>query len=194
MPATNSAQSPSVLERGHTLVETAVALLILAILMGFGIPTLGSLTQSNRMTSAQNRFVTHLSFARAEAVRRMHRVVLCPTRNHETCSPDPLWHRGWMVFVDRDRDRERGRGEPVLRIGEPMHAQLHATTPRTRRRISFFPDGRSPGSNLTLTFCDRTGTVKPEAIILSSLGRARHSEAGPGGRDLHCPGNAPGHP
>jgi type IV fimbrial biogenesis protein FimT len=55
-----------------------------------------------------------------------------------------------------------------------------------RKQIIYRADGRSAGSNLTLTFCDPGDKVPPRAVILSNSGRARISQTRWDGTPLSC--------
>lgn len=46
--------------RGVTLVETMVALAVLAIIISIGVPSYVSITQSNRATNTANELLHHL--------------------------------------------------------------------------------------------------------------------------------------
>jgi type IV fimbrial biogenesis protein FimT len=82
--------------RGFSLVELMVVLVILAILVGIGVPSFRRMTANNRLATSANLIVTALQTARAEAIRRNQRVMLCPTTTGANCSGSN-WNR-FIVF------------------------------------------------------------------------------------------------
>ncbi|GIX23449.1 MULTISPECIES: GspH/FimT family pseudopilin [Caldimonas] len=68
---------------GFTLVELMVALAVLAILLGLGVPSFRAMIESNRATSQTNEVLGALHAARAEAIRR--------NATHRFCSDNSGW-------------------------------------------------------------------------------------------------------
>ena len=75
---------------GFTLVELIVVMAIFAILLAIGAPSYQSITTSNRITAEINGLVTHLQFARAEAVKRGQNVTVASQNGNN-------WANGWLV-------------------------------------------------------------------------------------------------
>jgi type IV fimbrial biogenesis protein FimT len=88
-------------QRGYTLIELMVAITIVAILLGIGVPSFREFTRSNRITAAQNDLVTSLNLARSEALRRNRPVSVCASTDGTACGVDTDWISGWMAFTDR---------------------------------------------------------------------------------------------
>jgi len=171
---------------GFTLLEALVTTAVLALTLTVAVPSIQRLYHSNALTSQVNRLIAHLNLARSTAVTRSRRVLLCPSADQQSCLTDPLWHRGWIVFEDLNGDRERDSSEPVLRSVTGSEAGLSLTSSRYRQRIVYRPDGSPRGSNATFTFCDPSGTVPPQAVILSNSGRPRVAERAADGSPLSC--------
>lgn len=57
-------------ERGFTLVELLVGLTLLAVLLGLGVPAMGTYLQNSKLASAASNYYTGLQTARTEAIRR----------------------------------------------------------------------------------------------------------------------------
>lgn len=55
---------------GFTLIELVMVLTVLAILVGWGFPSLTQSIRSNRMVAQNNELVAMLAYARSEAIRR----------------------------------------------------------------------------------------------------------------------------
>lgn len=57
-------------QRGFTIVELLVGLTLLAVLMGLGVPAMGTYLQNSKLASAAGGYFTGLQTARTEAIRR----------------------------------------------------------------------------------------------------------------------------
>lgn len=176
-------------ENGFTLIELLVTLALTLTLLSIGIPSLQSLAAGSRQTAEINSFVRHLKLARSEAVKSGRDHVLCPSADLSHCRDDTTWQRGFILFEDGNEDGTRDAEEPLDHVNRPtgqIGIDMQSTEGRTY--ITFRADGRSAGSNLTLTFCDPAGAVPPKAVILSNSGRARISPTDPDGNPLSCGG------
>lgn len=174
-------------ESGLTLIELMVTLALGVIVLGIGIPSFASLAAGNQQTAEINNFVRHLGLARSSAVKTGRDHVLCPSLDLSYCLDDTGWQQGFILFEDRDEDGLRDEDEKLVHVSRPtgkIGIDMLSTTGRTH--ITFRADGRSAGSNLTLTFCDPEDDVRPKAVILSNTGRARVSQTRPDGSPLSC--------
>jgi type IV fimbrial biogenesis protein FimT len=61
--------SPSA-NRGFTLIELLVGMTLLAVLLGLGVPAMGTYLQNSKLASAASSYYTGLQMARTEAIRR----------------------------------------------------------------------------------------------------------------------------
>ena len=93
-------------QRGFTLLELMVTLLVAGIVLGIGVPNFMEFQRNNAMIAAANDMITGLYLARTEAVKRQLPVTLCG-------SPDPLiaapvcglgGNGGFIVFVDENNN------------------------------------------------------------------------------------------
>ena len=100
--------------RGMTLVELLVGLLILSILLAIGVPSFNQFIASNRLTAYTNDMLSTLTLARSEAIKRNGREVLCKSADGETCAGAGGWNQGWIVFADPNNNANRDAGEPVV--------------------------------------------------------------------------------
>ncbi|MCC5858549.1 MAG: GspH/FimT family pseudopilin [Ectothiorhodospiraceae bacterium] len=66
------------IERGVTLIELMVALIVLGIIAGVAFPNFQNLVRDNRTTTHTNELVTAINLARSEAVRRGGTVTVAP--------------------------------------------------------------------------------------------------------------------
>jgi len=172
------------LVRGITLLELITTLAVAAISLAIVVPGWSALSQRSQLTSAANLVLTHLRYARTEAVTRGEAVTLCPSDDGSSCSVDPFgWHRGYLVFVDADGDRSRHTDETLLRIQDAAAAGLRLHTSVGRPAIRFRPDGAAWGTNATFRVC--LGG-EGRAVVLYGSGRARVDRRAPGGRAVSC--------
>lgn len=92
-------------QRGFTLVELMVALVIFGILVGAGVPALQGLLNTMASRTNADQLATALSFARQAAVSRGQTVSICASTNSNTCSGgNNDWDQGWIIFVNLDAD------------------------------------------------------------------------------------------
>src|SRR5690606_39010637 len=88
-----------------------VVLAILAIGAAVAVPSYNSFMTRNRIAAVSNEFVSVLSFARMEAIKRGYRVGVrasAATANNE-------WGGGLVVWADINNDGIPNAGEEVLR-------------------------------------------------------------------------------
>ena len=98
--------------RGFTLLELMVVVVIAGILLGLGVPAMGNFIRNARMTSAANDMLAALHYARSEAIKRRVAVTVCATTEPLLALPSlpacsnstDISGMGWVVFVDPDRD------------------------------------------------------------------------------------------
>ena len=164
-------------QSGLTHIELLLALLVVAILAGVGLPAWSGGLEAARADSARADLLASLSAAAGRATVTGTRAVLCPSRDAEHCSDDADWSQGWLVFMDPNADRELEGGERVLRRQPalPGHVRLRSTAGRLR--IVFQGNGGNAGSNVTFTLCDGRGPAKSRSLILSNQGRLREAPA-----------------
>jgi type IV fimbrial biogenesis protein FimT len=65
--------------RGFTIVELLVGITLLAVLLGLGVPAMGTYLQNSKLASATASYLAGLQTARAEAIRRNTRAELALT-------------------------------------------------------------------------------------------------------------------
>ena len=161
---------------GLTLAELLIAIALVAILAGLGLPALDRALLDARRTAAMESLLRAVWFARAEALRRGRPVVLCASGGMDRCSDDAAaWSLGWLV-VPGDTP------ETLLRRG------AGAQDPRARllanRSAFHFQPFERRSTNGTLAWCDRRGEAAARAVVIAPTGRPR-LERGAG--SLSCP-------
>jgi len=155
---------------GFTILELMVAITVLALLLGVGVPGFRDFVRNSRMTAATNDIVTDFSIARSEAVKRRVPVTLCKSQNLTACDADATGaFRTWIMFVD-DADPAVAAGTDgngVVDAGEVILRQrtiadtITVTTNANARRVTFLPSGypnAAAGGNVTdFVLCDERG-------------------------------------
>ena len=168
------------LPRGYTLAELLIVIAVAGVLLALAMPAFATLIDHTRARGAADRLHTELSLARQEALLRRRQVTLCRTVNHRQCVYAGPWSMGTMSFEDRNRNERLDAGELLLRVTSAAdYAGLHVVDHSQRRHISFRPDGRSGGTNLTLRLCNRK--LEPlRLLVINTGGRVRAMAPTPG--------------
>nr|WP_300988828.1 GspH/FimT family pseudopilin [Thiocapsa sp.] len=122
--------------RGVTLIELMVSLIVLAILIGIGVPSFQSIMQRDRVTDATNDLLMALQLARSDAVRLRTKATVCASNDDQTsCYEEedkPPWSYGWLLIID----------DELTRIGAIIGDGVTiGTTPALIASIEFEADG-----------------------------------------------------
>jgi type IV fimbrial biogenesis protein FimT len=168
-------RSPAV--HGFTLLELMVAVAVLGILLGVGVPAFREMMAANRLTSMVNEIVTAFTVARSEARKRGIPVTLCAANaQQDGCEDTAEWNDGWIVFTDDigtpgvvDDDDEVLQVFPAPPAGFAVTATLPTTMSYVRFQRSGAPDPPS-ARTLKLTRPDCSGS-KARQISIASMGR-----------------------
>ena len=171
---------------GFTVLECLVVISILAILLVQGVPAMRDYGLRQRMSAAMHALHSHLAMARNDAVRFSVDIVACPGQKSTGCRGDSSWDSGWLVFEDLNGDHAYQAGERLL-AAEPGLDHIMIRSNGGRRYVRFVPNGSSPGSNSSISFCDLRGAVAARKLVVSNLGRIRR-ESAPDTRADSCPG------
>ena len=168
-----------------TVLELMITLAIAGILLASGIPSFQQFSYRQHMKAAVLGLQNDLTLARAEAVYRNEDALACPGSPSAGCGGSNDWSAGWIVFGDSNRDRQRQDSEPLLRHGQGYeHLVIRSSASRTS--VRFFPDGSTPGSNGSITFCGLGGPDQARKLVISNLGRIRRDSVPDLDTDL-CP-------
>ncbi len=168
--------------RGVTLIELMVALAVLAILLGLGVPYLREFFITNRLAAATNELITGLNFARSEAIRRGVQV----TMRRKSASARN-WSEGWEIFVDANSNKLRDAVEAVLYAGPASSPRVTVNaTAAVDEWVGFDASGRAvlatgaPGTPSAAVFVicyegllTEAGRIRSRAVIVNSSGRVR---------------------
>lgn len=173
-------------QRGFTLYELMVTVLVAGVIFGLGVPNLLEFSRNNAMTAVANDFQTAIMAARQVAITQQVPVTLCaspdPLVASPTCSPDASgtnW--GYFVWVDDDEDADFDAGEEmILQRDEPEDITVFSDNGYINFAVNGVVNdiGGLGASAQMLLMCDARGNV----ISSGTLSAARGIRIAPTGR------------
>jgi prepilin-type N-terminal cleavage/methylation domain-containing protein len=92
--------------RGFSLIEIMVAIGIVAIIAGVGVPSLSGILKNIKINAISSALVASLQQARGEAIKSNRGVLVCPSNSAATdCAGSTDWGiNGWLLCYDSDAD------------------------------------------------------------------------------------------
>ena len=156
---------------GFSLYELLLALTLIAVLVGIGLPSFGAMAARNRISVEINALFHAIHLARKESIMRRQVVSICPSVDSRTCRSENDWSQGWIMFNNRDRDSppQRDPSEPLLRV----HLVDDTVTISANRRTFTLRSTQKRATNGTFVVCDRAARAVPKALVVSYTGRPR---------------------
>lgn len=100
--------------QGFTLVETLVAIAVLAILASLAAPGFAEAIRRHRVESMREQMLASIALAKVEALARGQQAVMTRTTPCPQAAANTDWDCGWSVFMDLNGDSLRNAGEPVV--------------------------------------------------------------------------------
>ena len=182
-------------QRAYSLFDALTTLVVLSTLTTVAVPAVNHVITRTRVTTQVNELMTHLHLARSAAIKHGQRVLLCKSRNGNSCTGDSSWHEGWIVFVDQNDNHTVDGDEQIIRVqqaltGVTLQAKFSGGGPNINNYVGYYPDGFSNKSG-TFTFCVPDAPDKARAIIIYWTGRPRISPVSADeGKALPCPPTA----
>lgn len=166
--------------RGYTLVELMVVIIIIGVVSAAAFPSFREMTNANRLTGAANEMVASLQIARAEAIRRNARVVICPSVNGTACG-GANWRRH-ISFVDANRD---GAADNALVLRDTVidapNQVVGSAAITAANRIVFRADGRAR-ANVTADAAILAGKISVCMATTRPAANIRDVQIGSGSR------------
>ncbi len=174
-------------QKGFTLYELMITVLIAGIVLALGIPNLTEFRANARMTSSVNDLHSAFHMARSEAARARQNITICASDNPLDADSDcgGTFADGWIVFQDTDGDITRDAGEALLRSHDAIPAQISLSMPAQGQYFSFAPTGLGRGNVTgtpplsTVVLCDKRGNIRAigansaaRVLVVTPLGRA----------------------
>ncbi|EAQ95817.1 GspH/FimT family pseudopilin [Congregibacter litoralis] len=154
-------------QKGFTLIELMITLVVLAILLGVGVPSFNLLRLNSNTAALANDFASALNLARSEAVTRAEQVEVCPSSDGATCTGN--WTQGWIVIVSASSEVLRAYPAP------PQDATI-TQTPAANTAVAFGPLGQ-PVAGATDIFAQIDGCLGDRARQIETAAAGRVSVA-----------------
>jgi type IV fimbrial biogenesis protein FimT len=161
--------------QGFNLIELIITLSLVGILLGYGMPSFHQLKLNKHMDSERNRLTSSLHFARYHAINNQRNVVVCSSISGDSCDNKSNWYGGWIIFQDINKNRQLDNDDTLLKFEDKMINGVMATSSKYRQKIRYNEMGFSPGTNLSINFCDSRGNKYAKSIIISNSGRIKQS-------------------
>ncbi|WP_255577766.1 MULTISPECIES: GspH/FimT family pseudopilin [unclassified Acidovorax] len=175
----NLSTSYSRANRGFTIVELMVVVLIVAILAALALPSFNPIIERWRVQQALKGLESSIYYARAEAIKRASTISIRknPTGT-DGCTLAPGnadWDCGWFVFVDTNSNGVFDAGEEVLqRFTAPRNTQVTRTA--NSASMQFDRWGRITGPFVGFSLVPHNKNISDLAargLCVSSGGRIR---------------------
>jgi type IV fimbrial biogenesis protein FimT len=162
-------------ESAFTLLEIIVTLAIIALVMAFAIPGMGTFIKNERLTTQINALVGHLAYARSEAVLRTQQVAVCVSNDTTSCTGGNSWEDGWIVYVDVDGNGSFSGGEIILRAQPTLEGGNTLTPATIGTQIIYDFRGFLSTPVGSLLLCDDRSGPYGKTLSISTTGRVRAS-------------------
>lgn len=159
-------------QRGLTLAEVMVTVVIIAIMAAVAIPTFSSVFHNNRLSDFSNSFVSSSQLARGEALKANVTVTLCASSSGVACAEASSgWQVGWIVFRDVNGNREVDTGDVIIQVQKALSTDYRMSS-SAGNSLVFQPTGVGTTTS-TLILCKATPAVDSDQrqILLSPTGR-----------------------
>lgn len=179
------------LQKGMNLIELMVVLLIVAIILGAGIPALNSTVARNSVRAEANRIVGSVNFARSQAVSKQQTVTL--NRRGDIAND---WTAGWTIYSDAggegNQDINLGDGDVLLKDFTVSSRRVAIQVDNDGDNwITFGPSGRTAeAGDVRIAVCttDVNDTVDGSLVTINRVGRVNVStiDAGAADRANQC--------
>ncbi|MNZ23686.1 hypothetical protein D3C78_408080 [compost metagenome] len=152
-------------ERGFTLIELMVTLVVAAILLSIAVPNFSDMTLGSKLSSSANALVAGAQVARSEAIKRNAVVSLCASSDGASCSASAEWEEGWIVLSGGTVVMAEKAASSGLRISSAV------------KRLEFQPSGVG-STQAALTVCRLTPYPgsQERVVTFSATGRASVSK------------------
>jgi len=146
--------------RGFTLIELMMAIVVLAILLGIGVPSFRDAAVGSRVSSYANDLVASVQLARSEAIKRNAPVTLCASADGVNCEDEGGWEVGWIVAT---------AGGVLIQRQAALDPDYRVTEATEVTQIDLPPTIiRDPPTTLSFTVCRGAPVGKQERIVTVS--------------------------
>ncbi|NOZ54569.1 MAG: prepilin-type N-terminal cleavage/methylation domain-containing protein [Gammaproteobacteria bacterium] len=145
-------------EYGFTLVELITTLSIAGLILTMAVPSFTTMIQNNRFATQTNQFISAMTLARSEAIKRGITIDVVAT---DSSVATDEWGAGWRVVIN---------GGATLRVFAALEG---SSTLNSNNNINTFQYQSSGRANVTdtLSLCDGRSNETGRLISLSTTGR-----------------------
>ena len=156
-------------QRGFTLIELMVTLVVLVVLLGVGIPSFNNWVVSTRMDTATMNLAGILKQARSEAVSRQSVITLAPKAGG--------WTEGLTMYTDTDAGGNTAysaANDTLIKDLEFSMGGISASTSTNAAAYISFTSGGllNEGNNsVEIVLCDSTEEEGGSSITVNPVGR-----------------------
>lgn len=178
-------------QKGFTLLELMVTLVIGGILLSLAIPNLRTYVANTRITTTTNEMLATINVARTEAIKRGASVLLCkssdvdpetPTNSSCDSNAQSHWHQGWLLYAapsaNTPTNFNTGSGAPtdttpLILASDSVDSGITVISNAAGTGFLHFDQrGFLRNNNMAvLAICDDRGEDAGRVIEISRLGR-----------------------
>ncbi|AFM34603.1 MULTISPECIES: GspH/FimT family pseudopilin [Stutzerimonas stutzeri subgroup] len=151
--------------QGFTFIDVVITVSVLAVISAIAMSAINDFIERSRQQALFFQLQDTIQNARAKAVLRRQTVVLCGTRNMDTCSND--WRDGWLTKLETTGQK--------LALTQLTGAKELRWIGFGNQQIRFYENGTSPWSNGRFYQCYKQRIAWQ--LILSRQGRLRQGTA-----------------
>lgn len=175
-------------QRGFTIIELMITLVILAIMISLAAPSFTKMIRDNRVQTSSTSLISAFNMAHSEAVRRGRTVKICATDDAAATPPacSTNWANGWFIFTDLNDDGDasdtvsiNGENvvEVVVRVGDAMNG-VEVDASGAANLVEFNSRGmvESGAGDYVFTPADCSSGDKQFTINLGAVGRSSSAE------------------
>lgn len=152
-------------QKGLTLVELLVTILMLGILLVLALPSFGRLQENKRLQVSRDLLTSHIQQTRVSAITSGRPHQLCGSSDGESCNGD--WNGYWLITTVGTT--------PVVLRQQPAPSSGICRVAFGNGSIRFHPNGTSWASNGTFTICSANGPH--HVLTLNRQGRLNVEES-----------------
>ncbi len=165
---------------GFTFIELMIVMTMVAVMAAIALPNLGQFIANNRLKSQMYNMLESINIARAEAVKRKVKTVMCrsadPTATTPACGGTAnTWTTGWIVYAKGDaNDAYNSATDTIIGIGNAAHDTVTVMSNADGNSyLVYKPDGTlDETSQAVYAICDDRGESDGKQISIKLVGRA----------------------